>query len=101
MGALTSRISDAGMAHRRCYVVLVRTTVRLDPEVAAAAEKLRRERHIGLGEAVNLLARAGLSSRVEPTPFHQRTANVGLAVDVHNVADVLELLDEDDTRARP
>ena len=30
----------------------MRTTVRLDPEVAAAAERLRRERHIGLGEAV-------------------------------------------------
>lgn len=31
--------------------------VRLDPEVAAAAEHLRRKRRIGLGEAVNELAR--------------------------------------------
>ena len=31
----------------------MRTTVRLDPEVAASAERLRRERHIRLGEAVN------------------------------------------------
>ena len=35
--------------------------MRLDPEVAAAAEHLRRKHHIGLGEAVNELARAGLA----------------------------------------
>ena len=43
----------------------MRTTVRLDPEVAAAAERLRRERNIGLGEAVNELARAGLALRLD------------------------------------
>lgn len=75
----------------------MRTTVRLDPEVAAAAEELRRERHIGLGEAVNELARAGLLARDrEDVPFRQRTAPVGLKVDVANVAEVLELLDADD-----
>lgn len=72
----------------------MRTTVRLDPEVAAAAERLRRERHIGLGEAVNELARAGLARRGEAAAqFQQRTASVGLRVDVTNIADVLELLD--------
>ncbi|KAB1644825.1 CopG family transcriptional regulator [Gulosibacter chungangensis] len=74
----------------------MRTTVRLDPAVAAAAEQLRRERGIGLGEAVNELARAGLNPRKEPVPFQQRTANVGLRVDVTNIADTLELLDEYD-----
>ncbi|MDP9822653.1 CopG family transcriptional regulator [Nocardioides massiliensis] len=75
----------------------MRTTVRLDPEVAAAAEELRRERHIGLGEAVNELARAGLLARDRDVPpFRQRTAPVGLKVDVANVAEVLELLDADD-----
>lgn len=65
--------------------------------MAAAAERLRRERHIGLGEAVNALARAGLVRGVEPSaPFVQRTASVGLTVDVTNVADVLELLDGHD-----
>ena len=39
--------------------MVVRTTVRLDLEADAAAEHLRRECHIGLGEAVNELARAG------------------------------------------
>lgn len=74
----------------------MRTTVRLDPEVAAAAERLRRERNIGLGEAVNELARAGLTRARQPTRFHQRTASVGLTVDVTDVAATLEWLDEAD-----
>lgn len=72
----------------------MRTTVRLDPEVAAAAERLRQERHIGLGEAVNVLARAGLArGGGQAARFRQRTASVGLRIDVTNVADALELLD--------
>lgn len=74
----------------------MRTTVRLDPEVAAAAERLRRQRHIGLGEAVNELARAGLGRGEATRRFQQRTASVGLNVDVTDVADTLDLLDRDD-----
>ncbi|CAM2740371.1 CopG family transcriptional regulator [Actinomyces slackii] len=74
----------------------MRTTVRLDPEVAAEAERLRRELHIGLGEAVNKLARAGLVQKQRPARFQQRTAAVGLKVDVTNIADTLELLDQYD-----
>ena len=77
----------------------MRTTVRLDPEVAAAAEQLRRERHIGLGEAVNELARAGLarSQKVQGVQaFRQRTAGVGVKIDVTNIAEALELLDHYD-----
>lgn len=72
----------------------MRTTVRLDPEVAAAVEHLRREHHIGLGEAVNELARAGLSQTQKPARFRQRTASVGLNVDVTDIANTLELLDQ-------
>src|SRR5215469_12439351 len=73
---------------------IVRTTIRLDDDVAAAAQRLSREAHIGLGEAVNRLARAGLQpGRSKPRPFKQRTAELGLRVDVSNVADALELLD--------
>lgn len=74
----------------------MRTTVRLDPEVAAAAERLRRERHIGLGEAVNELARVGLARGEKTSRFRQRTASVGLKTDVTDVADALELLDQYD-----
>lgn len=76
----------------------MRTTVRLDPEVAAAAERLHQERHIGLGEAVNELARAGLARGEKARArFQQRTVSVGLRVDVTDVADALELLDTYDS----
>ena len=72
----------------------MRTTIRLDDDVAAAAQRLSREEHIGLGEAVNKLARAGLRhGRSRRQAFRQRTADVGLRIDVSNVADALELLD--------
>lgn len=73
----------------------MRTTVKLDDDVAAAAEELRRTRHIGLSEAVNELARAGLRHRPSPTRFRQRTRALGLKVDVSNVAEALELLEGD------
>lgn len=79
----------------------MRTTVRLDPEVAAAAERLRRERHIGLGEAVNELARAGLAREQQTTRFRQRTASIGLRIDVTDIADTLELLDQHDAESAP
>lgn len=72
----------------------MRTTIRLDDDVAAAAHRLSREEHIGLGEAVNALARAGLRrGRSRRRSFVQRTADLGLRVDVSNVAEALELLD--------
>ncbi|WP_423859969.1 CopG family transcriptional regulator [Arachnia propionica] len=74
----------------------MRTTLRLDPEVAAAAERLRRERHIGLGEAVNEFARAGLAQKRKLARFRQRTAGVGLRVDATDIAGTLELLDQYD-----
>lgn len=77
----------------------MRTTVRLDPDVVAAAERLCKERHIGLGEAVNELARAGFASRPEAIPFRQRTASVGVRIDVTDVGEALELLDQYDAEA--
>jgi Arc/MetJ family transcription regulator len=72
----------------------VRTTIRLDDDVAAAALRLSREKHIGLGEAVNRLARAGLrGGHSRRQAFRQRAADLGLRVDVSNVAEALELLD--------
>ncbi len=72
----------------------MRTTIRLDDDVAAAAQRLSKEAHIGLGEAVNRLVRAGLRpGRSRQRSFQQRTAELGLRVDVSNVADALELLD--------
>lgn len=75
----------------------MRTTVRLDDDVAAAAEQLRRQRHVGLSEAVNELARSGMRARPARERFQQRTQSVRLRVDVSNVAEVLELLDDMET----
>jgi hypothetical protein len=71
----------------------MRTTVNLDVDVAVAIDQLRKERGLGLSEAVNQLARAGLRQRPRRTPFRQRTARIGLKVDVSNVAEALEQLD--------
>lgn len=76
----------------------MRTTLRLDDDVAAAAEQLRRERHVSLSEAVNELARAGMRARPQRGQFRQRTREMGLRIDVSNVAEALDVLDGmDDT----
>jgi metal-responsive CopG/Arc/MetJ family transcriptional regulator len=74
----------------------VRTTVSLDDDVAAEVERLRRAEGIGLSEAVNRLARTGLSSRSQARPYRHRTVRLGLTMDVTNIGDVLETLDEGD-----
>ena len=72
----------------------MRTTVTLADDVAAAVERVRRERSIGMSEAVNELVRAGLANRQKPpTPFRQKTHDLGGGVDFDNVADTLETLD--------
>jgi hypothetical protein len=71
----------------------MRTTVTLDDDVAAAVKRLQRERGVGVSEAVNGLARAGLTVRSRRPPFRQRSASIGLTVDVTNVAEALDLLD--------
>lgn len=76
----------------------MRTTVRLDDDVAAAVEQLRRERNLGLSEAINELIRAGLRARPPERRFRQRTRRIGLRVDVTDVAEALELLDGAESR---
>jgi hypothetical protein len=71
----------------------MRTTLTLADDVAAAVERVRRERSIGLSEAVNDLVRAGLVHQQPATPFHQTTHDLGNGIDYSNVADALETLD--------
>lgn len=71
----------------------MRTTVTFDDDVAAAIGKLRRERSIGLSEAVNELVRAGLRTRPRRRTYRQRSRRLGLRIDVTNVADALEQLE--------
>ena len=71
----------------------MRTTVSFDDDVAAAIERIRRERSLGLSEAVNELIRAGLRVRPRERRFRQRSRAIGLRLDVTNVAETLDVLE--------
>jgi metal-responsive CopG/Arc/MetJ family transcriptional regulator len=71
----------------------MRTTVTLDADVVSAVDELRRERQVGVSEAVNELIRRGLSAPQTRRRFRQRSASIGLRLDVANVADALDVLD--------
>lgn len=65
----------------------------LEDDVAAAVQRLRREKGTGLSAAVNELIRAGLGAQPGERRFEQRTQPMGLQVDVTNVAEALDLLE--------
>jgi Arc/MetJ family transcription regulator len=72
----------------------MRTTVNLDDDVVALIERLRRDRALGLSEAVNALIRESLRAAPPRKDFRQRSQAIGLSIDVSNVAETLELLEE-------
>ncbi len=71
----------------------MRTTITLDDDVAAAIDRLRHDRRLGLSEAVNELIRAGLVARPRRRPFRSRSQPLGLRIDVTNIGEALEELD--------
>ena len=71
----------------------MRTTLSLDDDVAAAVKEVRRTQGIGLSEAVNHLVRRGMLASDPPSSYEHRPVDLGLKIDVANIADVLELLD--------
>lgn len=71
----------------------MRTTVSLADDVAAAVQRLRKERSIGLSEAVNELIRAGLAKRQVANRFQQQTYDMGEGIDYSNIGDAIETLD--------
>lgn len=71
----------------------MRTTVTIDDDIATEVERLRRD-GLGVSEAINRLARAGLA-RPEAVPlFRQRSFPMGLKIDVTNIGEVEALLDD-------
>ena len=76
----------------------MRTTVEFDEDTAKAIDELRRERGLGVSQAVNELIRRGLVPRGEVRRFEQRTRRLGLKIDVSNVAEALELAEGVDGR---
>ncbi len=79
--------------HHDATIRPMRTTINLDPDIAAAVERLRRTDGLGLSEAVNRLARTGLVGQKRGPRFKQRTMDLGAMVDVSNVAEVLGLIE--------
>lgn len=75
---------------------VMRTTVVIDSDVAAEIKRLRRQ-GMGISEALNLLARRGMAKGAssDAVRYRHRTSRLGLKVDVTNIADVLDLLDDD------
>ncbi|MBA2331920.1 MAG: ribbon-helix-helix protein, CopG family [Actinobacteria bacterium] len=77
----------------------MRTTVTLEKDVAAALESVRRERGLGLSEAVNELIRRGLLYKPPRKPFVQKTSAMGPAlIDVTNVAEAIAQAEAEDWR---
>jgi len=72
----------------------MRSTFVLDDDVAAEVERLRRREGIGISEAVNRLARAGMIRPKHRTPYRHRSTDLGLRIDVTDIGAVLDLLDE-------
>lgn len=73
----------------------MRTTVTLADDVATAVERVRRERGVGVSEAVNDLVRAGLAAQPgKATAFRQATSRMGPPLipldDVQGALDALE-----------
>lgn len=76
----------------------MRTTVTLAPDVAAAVAQVQREKELGVSAAVNELVRRGLVTTEARRAFRQRSYDLGLTMDVRNVAEALDVLDDPSSR---
>lgn len=73
----------------------MRTTVSLDDDVLAGVEEVRRLDGSGLSEALNKLLRLALARKPPRSEYKHRSHELGLRLNVDNVAEVLEILEED------
>lgn len=71
----------------------MRTTITFSDDVVAGIEKERRERGLGLSEAVNDLIRAGLARQPARREFHQKSHDLGRGVDFSNIGEAIETLE--------
>ena len=57
----------------------MRTTVRIDPDLAAKLRKIARERGVSFREALNTVLRAGMGTRADAgRPYRLRARRLGL-----------------------
>lgn len=62
----------------------------------AAVEKARRERGLGLSEAVNDLVRAGLVQQRARAPVEVPAYDMGIGIDVSDIGEAIEQIERDD-----
>jgi hypothetical protein len=68
----------------------------LADDVAAAIEKTRRERGLGLSEAVNDLVRAGLVQQEAGAPIEVPAYDMGIGIDVSDIGEAIEQIERGD-----
>ena len=68
------------------------------PDDGAVSCALRRQEGRGLSEAVNELIRRGLNAPPRTGRFVPRVRDLGLSIDVSNVADAIDLLEGPEAR---
>lgn len=69
----------------------MRTTITFDDDVAAAVQRMRRQEGLGLSQAVNRLIRNGLGRAQARSRVALESQDLGLRIDVSNVAEALEV----------
>jgi hypothetical protein len=77
----------------------MRTTITLSEDVAAGIDKIRRERGLGLSEAVNDLIRVGLMDRGNRPPVEFPTHDMGIEIDVRDIGEAIETIERPDALA--
>jgi hypothetical protein len=87
--------------HQNPYVLMMRTTLTLDDDVAIALERLRRSRRMGLKQLINEALRRGLKElgrrRRPPEPVRTQVAALGrLRVSsIDNISEALAIAESE------
>jgi len=79
----------------------MRTTITFADDVAAGIERARRDRGLGLSEAVNDLIRAGLMNEGSRQPVESPAYDMGIGIDVRNIGEAIEVIERDDGPVAP
>ena len=78
----------------------MRTTVTIDPDLAAKLRRISRERRISFKEALNTMLRAGLGAQAGSTrPYRLRARRLGLrpGIDLDKALRLAAALEDEET----
>ena len=69
----------------------VRTTISLDPDIAAEVDRMHRQEGLGRSEAINTLARRGMAAAKAQAPYEFNPRPLRALIDLTNIAEVLDM----------